>query len=80
MRWEFQRAQGRLPKFRNAQKNGFLIPPKAPPSFAMRKKMGFLIPQKAPQVSRYAKNRGFEYAKNALQSFANSSKPKNNTL
>ena len=62
MRWEFQRAQGRLPKFRDAQK------------------MGFLIPQKAPQVSRCAKNRGFEHAKNALQSFANSSKPENDTL
>ena len=63
MRWEFQRAQGRLPKFRNARKNGVSDTPKKP-----------------PQISRYAKNRGFEHAKNALQSFANSSKLENNTL
>ena len=63
MRWEFQRAQGRLPKFRDAQKNGVSDTPKSP-----------------PQVSRCAKNRGFEHAKNAFQSFANSSKPENNTL
>lgn len=63
MRWEFQRAQGRLPKFRNARKNGVSDTPKSP-----------------LQVSRYAKNRGFEHAKNALQSFANSSKPENDTL
>lgn len=36
--------------------------------------------RKTPQVSGYAKNRGFEHAKNALQSFANSSKPEIDTL
>ena len=62
MRWEFQRAQGRLPKFRNARKNGVSDSPKS------------------PQVSRYAKNRGFRYSKKCPPSFANSSKPENNTL
>ena len=63
MRWEFQRAQGRLPKFRDARKNEVSNTLKMP-----------------SKVSQCAKNRGFEHAKNALQSFANSSKPENNTL
>ena len=33
MRWEFQRAQGRLPKFRDTQKNGVSDTPKKPPKF-----------------------------------------------
>ena len=33
MRWEFQRAQGRLPKFRDTRKNGVSDTPKSPPKF-----------------------------------------------
>ena len=48
MRWEFQRAQGRLPKFRDAQKNGVSDTPKSPPSFAIREKPRFPILKKCP--------------------------------
>ena len=53
---------------------------KTPQVSQCAKKRGFRYPKKPPQVSRYAKNRGFEHAKNAIRSFANSSKPENNTL
>ena len=53
---------------------------KTPQVSGNAKNRGFRYPKKPPQVSRCAKIRGFEHAKNALQSFANSSKPENDTL
>ena len=53
---------------------------KTPQVSQCAKKWGSDTPKSPPQVSRCAKNRGFEHAKNALQSFANSSQPENDTL
>ena len=81
MRWEFQRAQGRLPKFRETQKTEVSDTPKSPPKFRDAQKSEVSNTLKMPSEFHDAqKSEVSDTQKIALRSFANSSNPQIDTL